>query len=91
MPNAYQVKGDLVNELRNKLYYNQLEIQRLLNNPESTSHREIVDVILDKLNDNVIAQSSLDLLEQYIPSIPAPQNTAPQQSGEQTSELKKIE
>lgn len=75
MANAYQVKADVSNELRNRLYYNQLEIQRLLNNPAAISHKEVVDSVVTLLKENVIAQSSIELLENYLP---APQAQAQQ-------------
>lgn len=72
MANAYQVKADVVNELRNKLYYNQMEIQRLLNNPPAISHKEVVDTVVLLLQNNIVAQSSIELLENYLPA-PKPQ------------------
>lgn len=82
MANAYQVKGDVVNELRNKLYYNQMEIQRLLNNHTAISHKEVVDTIVLYLKLNVEAQSSIELIEAYLPT-PAPQESQPESETEQ--------
>lgn len=70
MANAYRVKADVINELRNQLYYNQLEVQRLLENPVGQSHKVIINTLTDLLSKNVIAASSIDLLEQYLPAPP---------------------
>jgi hypothetical protein len=66
MANALQVKTDVVNELKNKLYYNQLELGRLVNNPTGISHREVVDTVLLYLRENVLAIESINLIESYI-------------------------
>lgn len=96
MANAYQVKADVVNELRNTLYYNQLEIQRLLNTP-GTSHKDVVLSVISYLKENVDAQNSIDLIEVYLPAqqsqqaAPQPQvtSTAPQDAA--TDGVKKID
>ena len=67
MANPYRVKADVINELRNRLYYNQLEVQRLLENPVGQSHKDIINTLGDLLSENVIAASSIDLLNQYLP------------------------
>jgi hypothetical protein len=77
MANAFQVKTDVVNELRNRLYYNQMEIQRLINNPGLISHKEVVKTVIDYLKLNVEAQSSIELIEAYLPA-PAPQVQQPE-------------
>ncbi len=85
MANVSQVKNDVINELKNRLYYNQLEIQRLLNNPAGVSHKEVVDTIVLLLSKNVEAQNSIELIEAYLPPqqpakevSPAPQDEAVQ-------------
>ena len=83
MANAYQVKMDVVNELRNKIYYNQLEVQRQLNNT-GASHKDVVDQIVYLLERNVIAQQSIDLLEAYVPA--QPQVTQPQPPAQATAD-----
>lgn len=65
MANAFQIKNDVVNELRNRIYYNQLEIQRLLNNSPQTSHKAVVDSVISLLKSNVINMNSIDLIESY--------------------------
>jgi hypothetical protein len=95
MANAYQVKADVINELRNKLYYNQLEIQRLLNAP-GKSHKEVVDTVIYYLKENVEAQSSIELIDAYLPAQPqqAPQpNTSPAPAVTEASDdgVKKID
>ena len=88
MANAYQVKGDVVNELRNRLYYNQIEIQRLLNNPAGISHKEVVDTVILNLKMNVEAQSSIELIEMYLPpQQPKSEEAAP----DADSGLKKVD
>ena len=67
MQKPTQVKTDVINELRNRLYYNQIEIQRLINNSALYSHQEVVDRTIDILKENVLAQSSIELMEAYLP------------------------
>jgi hypothetical protein len=59
-----------------------MEIQRLLNNPGVISHKEIVQTIVEYLKLNVEAQSSIELIEAYLPA-PAPQ--VQQQKAEESS------
>jgi hypothetical protein len=87
MANALQVKADVVNELRNQIYYGQLEVQRLLSNPASLTYKQIVDKITLQLKDNLLAGQAIDLIESYIPT---PQ-TAPAALDEESVGIKKIE
>lgn len=68
MSNANRIKVDVTNECQNQLYYNQLDVQRLIENPAGYSHKEVVDRILQLLERNVILSSSIQLMEQYIPA-----------------------
>lgn len=77
MANAYRVKTDLINELRNKIYYNQLEVQRLLENPASKSHVTVIKKITKLLAANVTAANSIELMEQYLPAPPKQQVQEP--------------
>jgi hypothetical protein len=81
MANAYGIKADVINELRNRIYYNQMEIQRLLENPVGQSHKDIINTLGDLLSENFIAANSIDLLEQYLPT---QQKTAEPQSEPQS-------
>jgi hypothetical protein len=66
--NALQIKTDVINELRNQIYYNQLEINRILTNSAEASHRNNVESIIDLLKVNVLNGSAVDLLEAYLPT-----------------------
>lgn len=68
MLNVTRLKIDVTSECRNQLYYNQLEIQRLIENPGGFPYKDVVDSILTLLERNVILSSSIDLMEQYIPT-----------------------
>lgn len=96
MANALQVKADVVNELRNRLYYNQLEIGRLVNNPAGISHKEVVDTTIHYLRENVLAIESINLIESYIqqPQVqqpPAPAELESSPVDEATVGVKKID
>jgi hypothetical protein len=82
MANAYRIKADVINELRNRIYYNQMEIQRLLENPVGQSHKDIINTLGDLLSENVIAANSIDLLEQYLPTPPKQEAPAPESAPE---------
>jgi hypothetical protein len=77
MANAFRVKTDLINELKNKIYYNQLEVQRLLENPTTYSHVEVIARLTDLLAANVTAANSIELMEQYLPAPPKQQVQEP--------------
>lgn len=68
MSNALTTKTDIINELRNQIYYNQLEINRILSNPAMASHKNNVESIIDLLKVNVLNGSAVDLLEAYLPA-----------------------
>jgi hypothetical protein len=95
MANALQIKADVVNELRNKIYYGQIEIQRLVNAPAGLSHKDVVDAIVWQLRENLINGEAINLIESYIPT-PQPQApAAPSQIAAPVSEeevgVKKID
>lgn len=73
MQTPYQVKADTVNELRNEIYYNQTEVQRILNKPDGLTHKQVVEKLCTLLKDNVLAANSLELLERYLPTPPQKQ------------------
>lgn len=92
--NPYQVKADVTNELRNVLYYNRLEIERLITNQAGKSHKEVVDTITYLLKQNVEAESAIDLLNRYVPDQPAqpqPQVTQAPASSDENDGIKKID
>lgn len=90
MGNALQVKADVINELKNRLYYNQLEIGRLVNNPGETSHKTVVDNIINLLRENVLSIESISLMESYIQQSPQqPENV--EQIDEKSLGVKKID
>ena len=95
MANALQIKADVVNELRNQIYYGQLEVQRLLSNPASLTHKQVVDRIVGQLKDNILAGEAINLMESYIPTpqqAPAPaQVQAAPVSDEESVGIKKID
>lgn len=68
MSNANQIKVDVTNECQNQLYYNQLDVQRLIENPAGYSHKQVVDRVMHLLERNVILSSSIQLLGQYLPA-----------------------
>lgn len=76
MGNALQVKMDVINELRNQIYYGQLEVQRLINAPVGLSHKELIDRITFQLKENVLSNEAINLIESYIPT-QQPQVSAP--------------
>lgn len=71
------IKSDVVSDLRNQRYFNELEITRLVGNDSLTSHQDRVAQIaaLTKENANII--EALKLLDMYFPEqqqpTPAPQ------------------
>lgn len=75
MANALQTKTDVVNELRNEIYYNQLEISRLLNTT-AIPHSQVVSEIASLLKANVLNSSAIDLFEAYLPATPQQQPVA---------------
>lgn len=77
MQNAFQVKADTVNELRNEIYYNQTEVQRILNKPDGLTHKEVVVKLTLLLKDNVLSANALELLERYLPTPPQKQEATP--------------
>jgi len=90
MADAYRVKQDVTNEFRNQLYYNQLELQRLLNKSEGLTHKQVVDSVAYILKENVVLNASIDLLEQYLPT-PAPQQPAQQKAAPDDLGVKQID
>ena len=91
MTNAYRIKADVINELRNRIYYNQMEVQRLLENPVGQSHKNIINTLGDLLSENVIAANSIDLLEQYLPTPPKQEVQAPQTAPQDYADLTKVD
>lgn len=73
----YQVKADVINELRNVLYYNRHEIERLVTNQSGKSHKKVVNKVIRLLNENNAAEQAIDLLVKYIP------DQQPQPQGQQ--------
>lgn len=65
--NPFAVKVDVQNELKNRIYYNGLEIQRLLQSND-ISYKDSVDKIIVLLGENTLLLNSVDLLENYIPT-----------------------
>ena len=68
MANPTKLKKDVISELQNRLYYNQLDVERLINNPALYSHKDVVNRITHLLEKNVVASASIELLEQYLPT-----------------------
>lgn len=93
MANAYRIKADVINELRNRIYYNQMEVQRLLENPSGQSHKNIINTLGDLLSENVIAANSIDFLEQYLPTPPKQEAPAPtpESAPEEYGDLTKVD
>lgn len=94
MANALQVKADIINELRNQIYYGQIEVQRLLNNPVGLTYKEVVDKITTQLKENLLAGEAINLIESYIPtpqSQPSQVTPAPTVSEEESVGIKKID
>jgi len=90
MANALQVKADVVNELRNQIYYGQIEAQRLLTNPIGLTHKEVIDKIIAQLKENLLAGEAINLIESYIPT-PQVQAPASAVSEEESVGIKKID
>lgn len=78
MTTTFQTKADVINELRNQIYYGQLEIERLLYNPSTLSHEKVVKKIISKLKENLLSSEAINLIESYIPN---PQQTSSVQNG----------
>lgn len=94
MANALQVKADVINELRNQIYYGQIEVQRLLNNPVGVTHKEVVEKITAQLKENLLAGEAINLIESYIPTSQSqPTQVAPASavSEEESVGIKKID
>ena len=79
MANITKIKTDVINELKNTVYYNQVEIERVVSNPALYSHKEIVDRLVGLLKANVTASASMELMEQYFPTQKAASVEEPQQ------------
>ena len=88
MTNAIQVKADVINELRNQIYYGQIEVQRLLTNAVGLSHKQVVDKIIIQLKDNLLAGEAINLIETYIPTSV---QSAPDTIEKESLGIKKIE
>lgn len=95
MANLMQIKADVVNELRNEIYYGQLEVQRLFTSPNGLTHKEVVDKIVSQLKKNVVAANAIDLMELHLPSAQTTPQTSQVQEAhkldEDTLGIKKIE
>lgn len=93
MANAFQVKADVINELRNQIYYGQTEVQRLLNNPAGLSHKQVVDAVVAQLKENLLSGEAINLIESYVPNPqPAPaQVQAAPVADEESVGVKKID
>jgi hypothetical protein len=63
----FQIKVDVNNELRYEMYLNQLEVERLVNNPQTYSHRLILKKISSLLKKNVSLDNATKLLDIYLP------------------------
>lgn len=74
MSKLQKIKIDVINECRNQLYFNQIEVQRLVENPSGLSYEKVVKKLLKLLKKNVILSSSIDLMEQYIPTPSQPKS-----------------
>jgi hypothetical protein len=90
MANALQVKADVINELKNRLYYNQLEIGRLVNSPGEVSHKTVVDITINLLRENVLSIESINLMESYIQPPTSQESENVPQIDEESIGVKKI-
>jgi hypothetical protein len=78
MQKAFQIKADVINELKNDIYYNQVEINKLLTTEVAKTHKQVVRNVADLLQENVVAMNAIQLLEEYLPTPQqAPESKAP--------------
>lgn len=72
------LKLDLLNKLRNDKYYEELELVRLAQDP-NTNYKEKIDAMSYKLANISLLNAQMGLAEQYFQEpAPAPQANAPQ-------------
>lgn len=66
------LKLDLLNKLRNDKYYEELELVRLAQDP-NTNYKEKIDAMAFRLANLAMANAQMGLVEQYFQEPPAPQ------------------
>ena len=71
------LKIDLLNKLRNDKYYEELELVRLAQDP-NTNYRGKIDAMTVQLEKLALLNASMGLVEQYFQE-PAPQQAPPMQ------------
>jgi hypothetical protein len=71
------LKLDLLNKLRNDKYYEELELVRLAQDP-NTNYKEKIDAMALRLEKLAILNAEMGLVEQYFQEPVTPQTEAPQ-------------
>lgn len=66
MQYAHQVKADVVNELRNDIHYDQLELKRLLSS-SNEPHKVVVEKVKDLLKKIHDSDRAIELFDIYLP------------------------